>query len=183
MSNTAKVNKSTNGEALTQTAAALMRVTSLMRRVLVKFPFETLPPELSVFVQFPHTQSLLFTSTGSEFTLTFPHTSGVTKLTKLIIPVSLLDAPEAGITRWIRDQYWTGVRLANQSARIEAANEVQRLERACTANETRFRQTRERLEADLHDAQARLARHSTPLANKHRKRAADSADRQRRTTT
>lgn len=124
--------KPTNIEALEQVEEAVARVMTLISAVLRKYPQNTLPEKL-LPLRYNHADRAVRRATkGNEVVLL--STSFFYKNAVLRLPLELLDAPEQVITRWARDQYWSGIEGSKhqerQAARVSASKARETLEKA-----------------------------------------------------
>lgn len=121
-----------NTEALDQVEEAVARVMTLISAVLRKYPQNTLPEKLLPF-RYTHADRAVRRATKGD-DIVLASTSFFYKNAVLRLPLALLDAPEQVITRWARDQYWSGIEgskhQARQAARVTAAKARETLEKA-----------------------------------------------------
>ncbi|MEO3931315.1 hypothetical protein WMO79_00685 [Micrococcaceae bacterium Sec7.4] len=118
----------TNIEALEQVENAVTRVMTLISAVLRKYPQNTVPEKLLPF-RHTHADRAVRRSTKGD-DLVLASTSFFYKTATLRIPLALLDAPEQAITRWARDQYWSGIEGSKFQARKEARANADKASRA-----------------------------------------------------
>lgn len=133
-----------NIAALEQANSAVAYIITIIGRVLVKFPSNTLAPSLVAFTHRYGTSAIRLSGSGDEVVLTSrPAWSGITGLR---FPVRLLDAQESEITKWARDKYWAEIRA-----------EKLRVQRTAEARATRARKTIAKAELELATARNELA--------------------------
>jgi len=122
----------TNIEALDQVQDAVARVLTLVSAVLRKFPADTVPDKLRPFWYVGGNYAVRRSAKDDEIVLV--SASMFHKNTTLRFPPALLDAPEQVITRWARDQYWSGIEGSKhqerQAARVNAAKAREAMEQA-----------------------------------------------------
>lgn len=121
-----------NVEALDQVQDAVAGVLTLVTAVLAKFPSNTVPEKLRPFLYGNGAYAVRRSLKDEEVVLV--STAIFYKNTTLRFPLALLDAPEQVITRWTRDQYWSGIEGSKhqerQAARVKAAKAKETLEKA-----------------------------------------------------
>lgn len=142
--------KTTAAEALDQVNASVERVTATIRRVLAKYPQNTLSPGLLPFVQRRRDLAVRRSSNGDDLVLVI--STFFSKTTTLRFPVALLDAQESEITRWARDQYWAAIHEAKLRAQREARQNTEKARRAVA-----------KAQHDLDPAKQQLAKVSAAL--------------------
>lgn len=130
---TRKKSPTTNTEALDQAHASAARVLATIASVLRKFPEETLAPRLRPFVQGRRTTTIGRSSDGRELVIAIS-TYSSDRIT-VQFPVALLDAPEAHITKWTREQYWSEKQAARRREQQEAQAKLTRARNALTQAE------------------------------------------------
>lgn len=118
----------TNIEALEQVEDAVARVMALIYAVLRKYPQNTLPENLKPFTHRFAELAVRRATKGDDVVLAI--TTFALKTVKLRFPLALLDAPEQVITRWARNQYWSGIEGSKVQARQEARANAEKASRA-----------------------------------------------------
>jgi hypothetical protein len=144
----------TNIEALDQVFASVDRVTGTIRRVLMKYPENTLSPALLPFVRRLWPVSIRRSGKGDEIVMLV--SSLFHEKTMVRFPITLLDAQESEITRWARDQYWSEIRAAKLREKQNAE-----------ANLTKAKRAVDKAQADLDAAQGKLVRATAMVMGKH----------------
>lgn len=117
-----------NTEALDQVEASVERVMTLVRAVFRKYPYNTIHPTLKTFVHHYAGRSVRKAAKTNEIVLGLSDHSSQSDM--LRFPAALLDAPEQEITRWARDQYWSGIEGSKFQARQEARANAEKASRA-----------------------------------------------------
>ncbi|GAB5079687.1 hypothetical protein [Arthrobacter sp. AD-310] len=140
-------------EALDQVFTSVDRVTGTIRRVLVKYPENTLPAPLLPFVRRLWPVSVRRSGKGDEIVIVV--TSIFNSQTIVRFPVTLLDAQESEITRWARDQYWSGIRAAKFREKQNAEANLAKAKRAV-----------DKAQAELTAAQGQLTRATSVVMGK-----------------
>lgn len=148
----------TNIEALDQVQDAVVHVLTLVSAVLRKFPGNTVPDALRPFWYVGRNYAVRRSVKDGEIVLV--STSLFDKNTTLRFPLELLDAPEQVITRWARDQYWSGIEGSKHQERQTAR-----------VNATKAREAMEQAQRNYEAAQERLSAVWAP--GKKKRRAAD----------
>lgn len=111
----------TASQGFVEMSESVHRVTGLIRRVLLKFPENTLPQELKTLTWDPN-WSFRLSNDRSEVVLTALFTFKGPATARF--PRALLGAQDSEITRWARYQYWWGVEEARQQYRHAAHQRV-----------------------------------------------------------
>ena len=132
-------------DALDLVFASVDRVSGTIRRVLVKYPENTLPAALLPFVRRLWPVSIRRSGKGDEIVMVV--SSMFHDKSTVRFPVSLLDAQESEITRWARDQYWFGIRAAKLREKQNAEANLAKAKRAV-----------DKAQAELTAAQGQLTR-------------------------
>lgn len=125
------------------------RVASLIRRVLLKFPHNTLPPALKPLIWTPD-WSFRLSNDGTEIVLT--HCFSFRRTPEWVtarFPVALLAYQESDVTSWARERYWSGVKEVREQHRRAAHRRV-----------SLARESVERARISLRDAERSLERAS-----------------------
>lgn len=136
---------SSNVEALDQVGTAVDGVLTLISAVLRKFPRNTVPDKLLPFMQAHADRAVRRATKGDEIVLV--STSLFFKTATLRFPTKLLDAPEQEITRWARDQYWSGINTAKFQAREQARANAEKARRAVEDAQRKLEKARQHLAA------------------------------------
>lgn len=104
------------------TQARILEIVDHAKRVLRKFPYNTVPEDLKWIVA-SHNHELFHRIGKRGIRLVVVPMWDEPRRRSL--PLELLDAPEQDIHKWARESYWTGVNQARQRQREQASKRLQ----------------------------------------------------------
>lgn len=128
---------------LQQGLQAINNLTSLIHRVVKKYPSDQLPPSLLPFRLHDNAPSVRISASTGELVITMIPRF---RQSSARLPITLLDAQESEVTQWVRQQYWQ-----HSGARKEQAKSL------VIANLTLARKKLDEARANVAAAQEKVA--------------------------